>query len=489
MAAFRAVRASGSAYVFRGQVVLIVVVMVAVWLPPSGLALDLVSYADLVLRHSDTAWNIQDSLVGRQLDLELAENQYEIQWVPLVSLGVQQGTGSQTFGIEAQRQTTIGPRITAGIRGDQRFSDEFVLRDSHSVSAYLRVSQGLFRRWGEKYVRAPLTRAELAAERERISALRRQQDLLLSAVQTFQSAVLSAMLVERTGQAMARAQANVEVARSRQSVGLVSKVDVYRAELALLTAEDNFRAQERNHVRNVEALYELIRRSPDGRLQPGSEIGVMVPVLPDDWEQELLDYRLDWQAHLVDRRLNSLAIHVAQRDTQPDVRLSVEVSQRGLGDRFDEAARSGDGDWAILLNLQSPLGNVRERTALSRELTNANRLARDEEALNRRIRRETREAWEDVLAEDRRREIVRQRLEQAASALELAQMRYERGLSDNIDVLDAELAFSDAEMDVARVQINYNLATVRLAHAVGILDLDWLSLALDAGRSGKGGLP
>lgn len=485
----RALRLIAWVDAFRQRMILIVIILFAGCLPASALSLDLVAYADLVLRQSDTALNIRDSLVERRLDVELAENQYEIQFVPLVSLGVQQGTGAQTFGFEARRQTAFGPQFTAGVRGDQRFSDEFVLTDSHSVSAYIRVSQGLFRRWGEEYIRAPLTRAELTAEREQISAIRRRQDLLLSAVQTFQNTVLSALLVERTGQAMKRAQANVEVARSRQSVGLVSKVDVYRAELALLTAEDNFRDQERNHLRDVEALYEMAGRIPDGRLQPNSTIGAMVPVLPDDWEDELLTYRLDWQSHLVDRRLNALAIHVAERDTRPDVRLSVEVSQRGLGDGFDAATRSGDAEWAILLNLESSLGNVGERAALSRELTSASRLARDEVALNRKIRREAREAWEDVIAEDRRRDIVRQRLEQAESALELAQMRYERGLSDNIDVLDAELAFSDAEMDVARVQINYNLAAVRLAHAVGVLDLDWLDLALEAGYSAQGDRP
>ncbi|MFB3089667.1 MAG: TolC family protein [Acidiferrobacterales bacterium] len=78
---------------------------------------------------------------------------------------------------------------------------------------------------------------------------------------------------------------------------------------------------------------------------------------------------------------------------------------------------------------------------------------RDGQALKRRLFREAREALQDLIAEDRRHRVSRERLKQAKKALKLADIRYRRGLSNNLDVLDAEAAYSAAELDILRTLV------------------------------------
>ncbi|TDJ72354.1 MAG: hypothetical protein E2O38_04915 [Proteobacteria bacterium] len=58
-----------------------------------------------------------------------------------------------------------------------------------------------------------------------------------------------------------------------------------------------------------------------------------------------------------------------------------------------------------------------------------------------------------MIAEDRRHRVSRERLKQAKKALKLADIRYRRGLSNNLDVLDAEAAYSAAELDILRTLV------------------------------------
>ena len=116
--------------------------------------------------------------------------------------------------------------------------------------------------------------------------------------------------------------------------------------------------------------------------------------------------------------------------------------------------------------------------ALDREHLKAGKLRRQSESLKRKIKREVRNAFDDLTAEARRQYLSTQKFELAKNALELAKIRYERGISDNLDILDAETAFSEAELDILRAKVTYNITAVRLAHALGILNLEWLRLSL-----------
>lgn len=439
---------------------------------------DLAEYVGMALVGSDSAADLRDVLADRALDLELAAHGFTVQWVPLARFGTGVGTFTQSGGIEGRLQTTLGPMVTVGMSADQVTSDEFAVTNSHRVTGYVRITQGLFRRWGSTYNRAPLSRAELANERESALAQRRRQEIVLASVQRYYSAVLSSRLVEQSAQALERSRRYVELAHARQSVGLVSKVDVYRAELAALAAENALQEQQRGYRRDVEQLYEHVSAVPDGSIRLRPDIDLIVPVMVEDWEQAILDLRADWHAQRLDQDIAEIEMYQARRGVLPDLNVSVEMTQRGTGSSFDDAFGSQENDWSVRLELNSTFDRTRERANVSRALRNRERLSRHQDALERQIRREAREAMEDMLAEARRREIAESRLEQAASVLDLAQLRYERGLSDNLAIIDAELAFAEAELDTSRAIVNYNLAAVRWAHSVGILDVNWLHAAL-----------
>ncbi len=450
--------------------------------------IDLVGYVTIALRESDPAIDLVDQGTLAALDVTIATNRFRPKLVPLANYGIASGAASQTLGFEVRSTQPGGSSITLGTAGSRIEDDEFAIANSHQLRTYVKVSQPLFRRWGERYNRYPLTRAEKLLHQQSLLNEQSRQEIIQSAIQRFYSVLLGRIHLRLTTTALERSHRYHAAAIDRQLVGLVSKTDVYRAELAVLRAEMNVLEQARALESAEEALFEFISRSAseglDGNID--EKISAFQPIVPEDWEAILPAQRPEWQAYLIEQELMHHARYRAERDLLPDLSLNLQYERKGLGNSFDEARHLDENSWSVQLQLHSPFDTTDEQAALTRIRMNQTRLIRDGKSLQRRIAREARQALTNLSTTEQRLGLSYKTLEQAEKALDLALVRYERGLSDNIDLLDAETAFASAQSDIMTQRVAYNLEATRLARALGVLSLEWLQLSASSDDSHKG---
>ncbi|MDH3714042.1 MAG: TolC family protein [Gammaproteobacteria bacterium] len=442
--------------------------------------IDLQRYIELAVQLSDQVRDIDDDLVARQLDIDMAELAFETRVTPLANFNVGAAAETRRVGVEAQRKNEFGTAVGVGLESRQIASNTFAVINPYNTRAYIRVSQGLLRNWGRRYNRIGLTVAELQRERELLSAQRRRQDLLLDAVQRYHAALLAELLVERSAQALQRADSHIVAARARQRAGLTSKVDVYRAELASLTAQNAYRDQQRAAARERERMHDLLALDEAGRYRPQLQIERWTPLIPEDWQNDVLNSRPEWQMQAVDKQIADLQTYRAQRDLSADLSLSVQLEQQGYGETYEESTTLDETDWSLLLQYSTTLERGEEHNNLQRQRRSRSRVARAGRALKRQIQREAREILADLAASERRYQISLQQLAQAEQALQLADIRFRRGLSSNADVVDSEIAFSNAELDVVSTRIAYNNVAARLGYVFGLLDERWLRATMVA---------
>lgn len=439
----------------------------------------LIQSIDLALTRSDFALELEEDLLLSQMDVAVAEHQFVTRVVPLTAIGIAQGTGTQLLGLEMRKQLPTGTALNYGVLGTRiDESTGFVVEAPTQAKAYIRISQGLLRRWGNQYNLSELTVAELRDKERQIETEGARQALIEEAVRKHYQLVLARQLLGSAETALLRSGEHLLAATSRQDIGLAAKSDVYRAELALLEGES--RVQEGlRQVRKAEDAYrELLGLAADEAVTLGTEIDQMTPMIPEDWEANLLQTRLDWQAHQVRNRISRSEVARAEQDLLPDIGISFNLEQMGEGEGLEDALQMDQTNWSIQLELLSSLDRFEEESTLFRKKMAATRLKRAEQALQRKIRRETREAFADLQMEEQNHRINLKRRQQAAMALDLAKTRYEQGVSDNLDILDAESVFADAEAGISRSLVAYNLAAVALAQSLGVLDRQWIVLAL-----------
>lgn len=434
---------------------------------------------DLALTKSDLAADLEDNIILRTMDVASEKHKFDTKLIPLTKVGLTEGTGTQLLGVEFRKDLTSGAAVSYGFVGD-RIDDNtgYVVENPTSARAFVRFSQGLFRRWGKKYNLTDLNASQLRHKNEQIRTERSRQALIFDTVKKFYDLVLAGQLLDIAKKAYDRHLEHFNSASSKQAVGLVSKVDVYRAEMAVLNAENVVQKLERGKRMAFDTLRDFLQLPDDSLLEVPEQITRLAPTISESWEEELYKSRLDWQALRVSVEIAKLEMYKARQNLTPDVGLSFTVEQKGEGDSVEEALVLDQTNWSVQLEMLSSLDTFEEESALSRKQIEMARLRRSQKTLKRTISREANDAFQDLRVEENSHHISKRQYHQAELALDLALTRYERGLSDNLDVLDAENSLSEAELGISRSLTAYNVAGVSLAYKLGVLDRDWLEISL-----------
>lgn len=442
-------------------------------------AQSLLRAVDLALTKSDLAADLHDNLVLSMMDVASEEHKFATKLIPLTKVGFTQGTGTQLLGMELRKDLPTGAAVSYGFVGD-RIDDNsgYVVENPTSARAFVRLSQGLFRRWGERYNLTDLNASELRQKKEEIRTERSRQALILDTVKKFYDLVLAKQLLDIAKKAYTRNVEHFNSASSKQAVGLVSKVDVYRAEMAVLDAENVVQKLERAKNMAFDTLRDFLQLPDDSLLEVPEQITRLSPTISESWEEDLYTSRLDWQALRVSLEIAKLEMYKARQNLTPDIGLSLTLEQKGEGDSVEEALDLDQTNWSVQLEMLSSLDTFEEESTLSRKQIEMSRLRRSQKTLKRTIAREVSDAFQDLLVEENSQHISMRKFHQAERALDLALTRYERGLSDNLDVLDAENSLSEAELGISRSLSAYNVAGVSLAYKIGVLDRQWLELSL-----------
>jgi outer membrane protein len=132
--------------------------------------------------------------------------------------------------------------------------------------------------------------------------------------------------------------------------------------------------------------------------------------------------------------------------------------QPGISDRYA----------AVGVNVNVPLlnGNLfaaREAEAMARARAQDQRV-RD---IENQIRRDVQTAWLNARTAFQRLDLTAELVDQARQALDLAQARYELGLSSIVELNQAQLAQTQAELDAASARYDYQVQNAALAFATG----------------------
>ncbi|MGD0403551.1 MAG: TolC family protein [Candidatus Acidiferrales bacterium] len=236
-----------------------------------------------------------------------------------------------------------------------------------------------------------------------------------------------------------------------------ANVDLAQAQLLLIQAQ--------NGVEDSYADLSTALGYPDEKIFTLTE--EPVPPAPTPNVSELISQALQNRPELVSRRLDvssAQSYATAERDLWLPTISAVGVAglapvhQEELGSRYAAAG----------FNVNIPLFNGHEFGALRAE---ANAQAKAQEQylrdLQNGIVRDVRKAWLESNAAFQRLSVTQQLLAQATQALDLAQQRYKLGLSSIIELSQAQLNMTQAEITQASAKYDYETAISALNYQIG----------------------
>lgn len=265
-------------------------------------------------------------------------------------------------------------------------------------------------------------------------------------------------------------QSVLKLQKLRMQSGISSEYEVRQIEAELADVEAILPVLQRNHGQQQNALAVLLGRSPralvEGNIVLGAPIAPVAMVVPSELPSELLLRRPDLRE--AEQRLiaTNARIGVARAAYYPSISLTgfLGGESRSLSDLFIGPARI----FRFAVDLTTPIFGAK-RIGASVDVAKA-----QEEQAVAQYRQAIANAFRDVqdalIAQRSARAVIEAenaRISALQSALVLARLRYENGISSQLEVLDAERNLLQAELSRAEADRSHRAAIVDLFKAMG----------------------
>ena len=265
-------------------------------------------------------------------------------------------------------------------------------------------------------------------------------------------------------------QESLEIMRKKMRYGVVSEYEVLANEALVTQAKSTLESIENSLVRQKSALHVLLGTAPDKLFGEGVVLErASLPdsiTVPEGLPSSLLEQRPDIQAALYALQASNANIHVAKAAHFPSISLSGALGYESAA--LGNLVRSSANTWSLGGSLVAPLFDFGRVAAGVEQAKAAQELARL--AYEQSVYRAFNEVHEALSARQSlaaSREYLKTQEAIQARLLELSTLRYEKGVSDYLSVLDATRSLLEAQLGVVQAQQAVLSGDISLIKALG----------------------
>lgn len=440
--------------------------------------LTLAQAVDEALANNSRLVDDRDGVQQADLGLRLARNDFRPKVTPniLGSFG-RTDVSSQTYRVDISERLVTGTEIRLGVGTVSEQIPGTPGTDAGDLHYYnadttLSVTQPLLRGFGKAVARRPLTSAEFHREdADRQQSLAEQQ-VTLEVVAAYYRVVSQQTFIEVAKQSLDRSRRLRDASEAKLDAGLVSQLDVLRAQQLVAQAEIQlFDAQSGNDDARDQLSFLIGRKTS----QP-FEVKMDIPRA----EQAPIDVASATAIAVANRvDLKSLAASRADADQQvafsrnqllPQVDVNFALTRRETADSFANSFKLTGFQFATFFTIAMPVDRTAQQVEYQRSLIDRDRRTRQITTLERQIN-------DDVKRGVRERDRLLRMVVSAETSValsrnevEVAQLRYDTGLSNNLDVVSAESGLLMAESRRIQSLADAAVAELRLRALLGVFN-------------------
>ncbi len=359
--------------------------------------------------------------------------------------------GELSFITNAQRRDFSSNRRTDFLD----FSGDMQLQYQHQI----------LNRPGEEIT---LQRAEHNYKNARLAFERQHLQLEGQVVDDYYNLVQNIRQLDIERQRLEQSRANLELAQRKFEVGLIAEVEALRLQVELLSAEASFAQAETAIEQRRDILRETLGLDAAAPLTVTTKVDYQIH--PIDAERALklgLARRTDMQRAEIFEQIRELDLEDAQRRNGLNANLNANLSLRGRGDDVGDISRNFERNrWGVSIQMNMPLvdgGQRRASLSQARIALEQSRISRKQQ--RRQVIRQIRDATRSLAEAERQIELRQAALEVAARTYDVEQSRFELGLADSQQLLQAQGDMTQARLNALDAVIDYQrgLKNVRVA--------------------------
>jgi outer membrane protein TolC len=288
--------------------------------------------------------------------------------------------------------------------------------------------------------------------------------VVLAVGNAYLQAIAAAARVDTAQAQVTSAQALSQKAIDQQKAGLTPAIDALRSQVELQTRQQQL-IVARNELAKTTLSFARIIGLPPGQqfvLTETAPFQALTPQAVETYLQHAYTSRADYQAAQAQVQSAELTRKAATAGHYPSVDITANVGDIGVN------PGQSNGTWQVIGGINIPVfaGNRVHADVLQADaqLKQARQQLGD---LRGRIDYQVRAALLDLSAAADQVAVARSSVELAEQALAQSQDRFAAGVTDNLEVVQAQESVASAHESYIQSLYAHNLAKVELAYAIG----------------------
>jgi outer membrane protein TolC len=433
--------------------------------PPAGPVLTLEAAVAQALERNDRLIGVYENLAQADLSVKLARSEFRPKLTPniLGSFG-QTNAANQTYQVDLSQKLTTGTELRASVAAA---SNRDLSGTFYNTDMRVSLSQPLLRGFGRAAARRGLSSAEARlADLTRERALAEQQVSVEVAAAYYRIVSQKQMLVVAQ-KTLERSQGLLEASNAKLEIGKVSQLDVFRARQLVAQAESQLLGAEGAFEDAKDQLRILLRREADYEF----EVENRIPTENDSLDlaeaiETALATRLELTSATEALAETERTVSYNRNQLLPEFNLNLDLIRQSAGTDLWRSFALRDFDFAPYFRISMPVDRTPQTIQYHSALIERDRRRREIESLRRQITEQVRRAVRLQARLARELEVAGVSVEFAEKEAEVATLRYQRGLSNNLDVVNAEEALLSARS--RRISLLADMAVARLSLRVAL---------------------
>lgn len=314
-------------------------------------------------------------------------------------------------------------------------------------------------------IRTAKQAAALFAEASRLEYEKAKNELILHVTTAYQDVLRAEAFVKVAEEALKNAQERLRITKVQIETGVAAKFDLLRAETQV-AANQQALITARNALELAKASFNnVLGRDLNAPVQL-----VEIAELPstskslEAYVQEALQLRPEVQAAEKNIQLAEKNLVNARRDQLPTMLINGQW-QFNLNTAVFNPRRTVFTATAVVSMPIRDGGITAARVAQAENDLESARIGAQQ--IREGVALEVRSAYLSLKEAEQKIEVAKRGLEQAREGLRLARLRYEAGVAPQLEISDAEVAYTQAQTNLVSARYDYLYAWARLMKAIG----------------------
>jgi outer membrane protein TolC len=291
------------------------------------------------------------------------------------------------------------------------------------------------------------------------------KDLIVFAVGgAYLQVIAAAARVESVRAQLETARVLYSQTSQKRSVGLLAQTDVNRSQVQALTQQQRLVSLQNDLAKQKINLARMVGLpASDGYvLSENIPFSAAPSIALEEALKQALVKRADLRAAEAQAQAAQFSRSAARAERLPSLSVSADYGLIGTG------PTQSNGTYTLVGTLRIPIwqGGRTEGDIEQADAALAQRRAEIED-LRGRIESDIRDAYLDLEAAGSQVEVAAKNAQVTKETLDLTRQRFDAGVTDNVEVVQAQESVAGAELDYINSVFAHNLAKLSLARAIG----------------------